>query len=63
MKTLTSLRAPTKLSLLVREKIGCAHNAFFEVPARRKSQKPILFGQIEIKPVVCESSGGNSKSP
>ena len=46
MNALTSLRAPIKSSLLVREKIESAHNALFEVPAKRKGQKPILFGRI-----------------
>jgi len=63
INALTSLRAPTKSSLLVCEKIESAHNAFFKVPARRKGQKPILFGQIETKPVACESSGDSSESP
>jgi len=63
MNALTSLCAPIKLSLLVREKIGGAHNAFFEVSAKRKGQKPILFGQIEIETVACKSSGGNFESP
>jgi len=31
---------------------------FFEVPTKRKGQKPILFEWIEIEPVACESSGG-----
>jgi len=55
MNALTSLRAPIKSSLLVREKIGSAHNALFEVPTKRKGQKPILFGRIKIAPVSCES--------
>jgi len=63
MNALTSLRAPSKSSLLVCEKIRSAHNAFFEVPARQKGQKPILFRQIEIGPVACESSEGSSESP
>jgi len=36
MNVLTSLRAPIKSSLMVHEKIGDAHNALFEVPARRE---------------------------
>ena len=63
MNALTSLHAPIKLSLLVCEKIESAHDALFEVPARRKGQKPNLFGRIETEPVACESSGGNSESP
>ena len=63
MNALTSLYAPIKSSLLVRERIGGAHSAFFEVPAKRKGQKLILFGWIETEPVACESSGGNFESP
>ena len=44
MNVLTSLHAPTESSLLVCKKIGGAHDALFEVPARRKGQMPILFG-------------------
>ena len=48
---------------MVREKIRDAHKALFEVPAKRKGQKSILFGRIESEPITCESSGGESKSP
>ena len=61
MNALTSLRAPIKSSLLIREKIESANNAF-EVPAKRKAQKPILFRRIETEPVAYEISGGNSVS-
>ena len=44
MNALTSLRELIKASLLVRKKIGDAHNALFEVPIKRKGQKLILFG-------------------
>ena len=44
MNALTSLCAPMKSSLLVHEKVRDAHNAFFEVPAKQRGQKPILFG-------------------
>ena len=63
MNALILLHTPTKSSLLVCEKVGDAHNAFFEVPARRKGQKPILFGWIDMEPVACESLGGDSESP
>ena len=62
MNALTSLHAPTKSCLLVCEKIRSAHDALFEVLARRKGQKPILFGRTKTEPVSCESSGGNSES-
>ena len=57
MNALTSMHTPTKSSLLVCKKIESAHDALFEVPARRKGQKPILFGRIEMEPVACKSSG------
>ena len=63
MNVLTSLRAPIKSSLMVHEKIGDAHNALCEVPAKGKGQKPILFERIESEPITCESSGGGSESP
>jgi len=50
MNALTSLRAPIKSSLMVCEKIGDVHNAFFEVPDKQKGQKPILFERIELSP-------------
>ena len=59
---LISLHAPIKSSLLIREKIRGIHNAFSEVPAKRKGQKSILFGRIETDPVACESTGGDFKS-
>jgi len=62
MNALTSLHTPTKSALLVCEKIGRTHDTLFEVPARRKGQKPILFGRIEIDLVACESSGGDYES-
>ena len=63
MNALTSLHAPTKSSLLVCEKIRSARDALFEALARRKSQNPILFGQIETEHATCESSEGDSESP
>jgi len=62
MNSLTSLHAATKSSLMVCEKIESAYDALFEVPARRKGQKPILFGRIETEPVAYENSGGNFES-
>jgi len=63
MDALTSLHAPIKSSLMVREKTGDACKVFFEVPVKRKDQKPILFGRIEFEPIACESSKGGSESP
>jgi len=56
------LHAPIKSSLMVREKIGDARKAFFEVPAKRKGQKPILFRKIESELIAFESSGGGFES-
>jgi len=63
MNALTSLRAPIKSFLLVREKIRGAYNAFFGVPVKLKGQKSILFVRIETEPIACESSRGDSESP
>jgi len=46
---------------MVREKIGDACKALFDVPAKR--HKSILFKRIESEPIVCESSGGGSEFP
>ena len=54
---LTSLHAPTRSSLMVHEKTSNAQGAFFEVPAKHKSQKPILFERFESEPKTHESSG------
>jgi len=63
MDALPSLLAPIKFSFMVRERIGDARKSFFNVPSKRKGQKPILFGRIEAKPIACESSGDESESP
>ena len=62
MNAPTSLRSAIKSSLLVRETIGGAHIVFFEVPTKRRGQKPILFGQIKTELISYESSGGDSES-
>ena len=50
MNSLTSLRAPIKSSLLVRENIGGAHNALFEVSAKRKVQNQFYSGGSKQSP-------------
>ena len=60
---LTLLCASIKSSFMVHEKIGDVCKALFEVPAKRKSQKPSIFGRIESEPIACESSGYGSESP
>jgi len=63
LNVLRSLCALIKSFLMVHEKIGDAREAFFEVPAKRNSQKSILFGRAMTEPIASESSGGNSESP
>ena len=48
---------------MVHEKTSDAQGTFFEVPAKRKDQKPILFGRIEPEPVIHESSKDNPEPP
>ena len=47
---------------MVYEKIGDAHKTLFEVPTKRKVQKPILFERIESEPIACENLVGGSES-
>ena len=63
MNALTSLHAPTKSSLMVREEIRDELKALFEVPTKLEGPKPILFGRIKSESIAYESSGGNSESP
>ena len=60
---LTSLHAPIKSSFMVRKKTSDAQGTFFEVPAKRKGQKPILFRRTESEPVTRESSKDDPESP
>ena len=48
---------------MVHEKTDDARQASFEVPTKRKDQKPILFGRIESEPIAYESLGGGYESP
>ena len=48
---------------MVHEKTSDPQGAFFEVSAKYKSQKPILFGRFESEPITRESSEDNNKSP
>ena len=56
---LISLCLPIKSSFMVRKKTSDAQGAFFEVPAKHKGQKAILFGKIESELVTRESSEDN----
>ena len=60
---LTSLVAPVKSSLMVYENISDVQGSLFEVPAKHKGQKPILFGRIESEPVIREDSESGVKPP
>ena len=42
---LTSLHVPVRSSLTVIQSVSDAQGSFFEVPARRKGQKFVLFGR------------------
>jgi len=60
---LTSLHVPVRSSLTVYQSVGDAQGSFFEVPARRKSQKPILFGRVNSKPTTCAYSENETELP
>ena len=47
MDALTLLHVPVKSSFETHQDAGDAQESIFMVPARRKGQKPILFGQIK----------------
>jgi len=53
---LISLHVPVRSSLTVYQSVSDAQGSFFEVPARSKSQKPILFRRVESKPTISEDS-------
>jgi len=55
--------APIRSSFMVHEKASDVQGAFFEVPAKHKDQKSILFGRIESEPITFESSRDSSESP
>jgi len=48
---------------MVHEETNDAQAAFFEVPAKHKSQRPILFGKFESEPMARESSEDTVESP
>jgi len=48
---------------MAHEKISDTQGAFFEVPAKRKGQKLILFGRFESEPITHESSEDKDESP
>jgi len=48
---------------MMHEKTSDAQGALFEVPAKHKGQKPILFRRIESEPMTRESSKDDFESP
>ena len=59
---LTSLHVPVRSSLTVYQSVNDAQGSFFEVPARRKGQKLILFGRVDST-TTCEDSERETKLP
>ena len=48
---------------MVHENNNDTQGAFFEVPAKHKGQKPILFERVESEPMARESLEDNAESP
>ena len=60
---LTSLHVPVRSSLTVYQDVSDAQESLFMVPAKRESQRPILFGRVESKSLIRESSESDNESP
>jgi len=60
---LTSLHVPVRSSLTVCQSVSDAQGSFFEVLARRKGQKLILFRRVRSKPTTCKDSKSETKLP
>ena len=63
MNALTSLHVPVKSSFETYRDAGNAQESIFMVPARRKGQKPILFGRIKSEPMPREESENEKEPP
>ena len=63
MDALTSLHVPIKSSFGTYQDNEDAQESVFMVPARRKGQRPILFGRITSEPMPHEESEGEDESP
>ena len=63
MGALTSLHVPIKSSFGTYQDNGDAQKSVFLVPARRKGQRPILFGRISSEPTPYEESEGEEEPP
>ena len=48
---------------MIYERASKAHGPFFKVLAKYEGQKPILFGIVESKPMIRESSEDGFDSP
>jgi len=60
---LTSLHVPVRSSLTVYQSVNDAQGSFFEVPARRKGQKSIIFERVKPKPMICEDLKSETELP
>jgi len=59
---LTSLHVLVRSSLIAYQGVSDVQGSLFMVPARRKGQRPILFGRVESKSMTWESSGSDDES-
>ena len=60
---LTSLHVLKRSSLTAYQGVNEAQGSLFKVPARRKSQKSILFGRIESESMTREDSESENELP
>ena len=60
---LISLHVPVRSSLTAYQDVSDAQESLFMVPARRKSQKPILFRRIKPELMPHEDSESENESP
>ena len=63
MDALTSLHVTVKSSFETYQDAIDAQESIFMVPARRKGQKSILFGQIKSEPMSREESESEKEPP
>ena len=63
MDALTSLHILMKSSFKTYRDVGDAQESVFIVPARRKGQKPILFGRIKSELMSHQESESENESP
>ena len=63
MDALTALHVPVKSSFGTYQDNGNTQESIFMIPARRKGQKPILFGRMTTEPTPREESESEEESP